>query len=285
MGNVTIFKNNSVTVSGPRESALKNVFNTGSFTSRRIQANINGTFRRIVNGEQVGNAVRGDLKVIIVNALPTPSRVFYAEKYDPSKEATLPNCWSNDGKVPEANASDRQAANCMICPQNIKGSGETGGRACRYQRRIAVLLEGDPSGDIYQLNIPAKSLFGKGTGNTHPFESYTRFVASTNEALDNIVTTVSFDTESSTMELVFSAERVITDDEYEMVKAARMKPEYNMVVRLTSAQTDKVEKLPAPQAQEEASEEEDAPHKRAKKKPLEVAPPKKDLKSSINDWE
>lgn len=293
MGEVTIFSNNSVTVSGPRESALKNVFKSGPLTTRRIQANINGTFKRIVNGEQVGNAVRGDISVIILNALPSPSRVFYADKYDPSKEATLPNCWSNDGVTPEANAPDIQAANCMNCEQNIKGSGENGGRACRYQRRIAVLLAGDTSGDIYQFNVPAKSLFGKGTGNVHPFESYTRYVTSNNEALDNIVTKISFDVESSTMELNFSAERIISDDEYEIVKTARTKPEFNLYVRMTSAQTDKVTKLPSAQAAPQAAavrseepEEEAEPSKRAKKKEPGAAPAgKPDLASAMNDWD
>lgn len=295
MGEVTIFSKNDVTVSGSRESALKNVFKSGPLTSRRVQANINGTFKRIVNGEQVGTAVRSEINVIILNALPSPSRVFYADKYDPSKEATLPNCWSNDGVVPEANAPDTQSANCMSCKQNIKGSGEGGGRACRYQRRIAVLLAGDTSGDIYQFNIPAKSLFGKGTGNVHPFESYTRYVTSNNEALDNIITKVSFDAESSTMELNFSAERVISDDEYETVKTARTKPEFNLYVRMTSAQTDKVTKVPpaqpAPQIKVARTEEPeevggDEPVKPVKKKSTEAVPAgKTDLASAMNDWD
>jgi len=289
MGEVTIFnqaQKNAVTVSGPRESALKGVFKSGAVTTRRIQANINGTFKRIVNGEQVGNAVRGDIKVIILNALPSPSRQYYADKYDPSKEATLPNCWSNDGVAPEANAPDKQAASCMNCDQNIKGSGENGNKACRYVRRIAVMLENDPSGDIYQFNIPAKSLFGKGTGNVHPFESYTRYITSNNEALDNIVTKISFDAEASTMELNFSADRIITDDEYELVKEARSKPEFSMYVRMTAAQTDKVVKVPAAARAEEPEEEATAePTKRPKKKAAEPVAGKQDLASALNDWE
>jgi len=293
MGEVTIFTNNSVTVSGPRESKLKGVFSSGSFTSRRIQSNINGTFKRIINGEQVGNAVRGDIKVIILNALTNPSRIYYKDKYDPTKEATLPNCWSNDGKTPEDASSDPQSSNCAMCQQNIKGSGANGGRACRYQRRIAVLLAGDESGDIYQFNIPAKSLFGKGTGTAHPFESYVKYVTANNEALDNIVTTIAFDSEASTMELTFSAERIITDEEYELVKAAREKPEFDMYTKLTAAQTDKVTRKPVaafdstPDEEEEDSDEAvAAPKKRAKK----GAEPSKgdvssDIVSALNEWE
>lgn len=289
MNDVTIFNDDSVTVSGPRKSVLKDTFSS-PFTSRRIQANINGTFRRIVNGEHIGDAVRGDIEVIVLNALSRPSRIFYKEAYDPKKEATLPNCWSNEGDKPEDGVSDKQNDLCISCAQNIKGSGDNGGRACRYQRRVAVLLAGDDSGDIYQLNIPAKSLFEKSSGKTHAFEHYTRFITANNEALDNVVTKVSFEANSSTMKLVFSAERIITDEEYELVKTARTKPEFALYTRLTVAQTDKVTALPAEETKVEAEEPEaeavPEPTKRKKQKAAAPAAPKKQkIVSELDDWE
>ena len=288
---VTIFKDNRVTVSGPRESALTGVFEQGRLTTRRIQANINGTFRRIVNGEQIGSAVKGEVDVVIINALPKPSRIFYKDKYDPAKEATLPNCWSNDGDTPEDGVPDPQGFDCNSCPQNIKGSGENGSRACRFQRRLAVLVVGDDAGDVYQMNIPAKSLFGKGTGNEHPFESYVRYVTANNEALDNIVTRVSFNSESTTMELIFSAQRHITDEEYELVKAARAKPEFGMYIRLTAAQTDKVEKLPekteaaATDDGDDGEEVLEEPKKVSKSKPQMKPAKPENIADSISDWD
>jgi DNA (cytosine-5)-methyltransferase 1 len=57
MSNVSIFKQGAVTTTGARElSDLARSFSTASLT-RRIQTNTNGTFKRIVNGEQIGNAV------------------------------------------------------------------------------------------------------------------------------------------------------------------------------------------------------------------------------------
>ena len=290
MSNVTIFNDSSVTVSGPRESALKGTFSS-SFTTRRIQANINGTFKRVINGEQMGDAVRGDIELIILNALSRPSRIFYKEKYDPKKEATLPNCWSNEGEKPEAGVPDTQNDLCMSCAQNIKGSGDNGGRACRYQRRVAALLAGDDSGDIYQLNIPAKSLFEKSSGKTHAFEHYTRFITANNEALDNVVTKVSFEANSDTMKLVFSAERIITDEEYELVKTARTKPEFSMYTRLVAAQTDKVTAQPAKETAAAAAETETEtdgvpePTKRKKKKAATPdASTKQKIVSTLDDW-
>lgn len=245
MGDVTIFKNtNAVATTGRRElSDLAKTLASAS-TSRRIQTNTNGTFKRIVNGEQIGNAVRGEINVIIVGALPKVSRIFYKEKFDPNKEATLPNCWSNLGDKPEAAAADKQHTNCAECPQNIKGSGDNGGKACRYQRRVSVLVEGDPSGDVYQFNIPAKSLFGKGTGNVHPFESYVKFLIANGESPDNVVTNVSFDANADTMELLFTPLRNISDEEYELVRAAQQKPETKQYTMITVAQADGVKKQP-----------------------------------------
>lgn len=245
MTNLAIFKQQTaVSASGNRElSDLARSLAT-STTSRRIQTNTNGTFKRIINGEQIGNAIRGEINVIIVGALPKVSRIYYSEKFDPNKEATLPNCWSNLGDKPEDAAADKQHSNCTDCPQNIKGSGDTGGKACRYQRRIAVMVEGDESGEVYQFNVPAKSLFGKGTGNVHPFESYVKFLIANGESPDNVVTNISYDLNADSMELLFTPLRNISDEEYQLVKASQSKPETKLYTMITVAQADGVKKQP-----------------------------------------
>jgi hypothetical protein len=292
MSNVTIFKQGAVATSGNRElSDLAKSLSTAT-TTRRIQTNTNGTFKRIVNGEQIGNAVRGEINVIILHALPKVSRTYYKEKYDPNKEATLPNCWSNLGDKPEEGAEDKQHSNCAECPQNIKGSGENGGRACRFERRVSVLVEGDSSGDVYQFKIPSKSLFGKGTGNVHPFESYVKFLLANGESPDNVVTNVSFDANADTMELLFTPLRNISDEEYEMVKAAQNRPETKRYTMITVAQADGVKKLPgnktvAPAKVTRTDEPEDEvieePVKRSVKKP-ELPKPKANLADVVSAW-
>lgn len=292
MSNVTIFKQGAVATSGNRElSDLAKSLSTAT-TTRRIQTNTNGTFKRIVNGEQIGNAVRGEINVIILHALPKVSRTYYKEKYDPNKEATLPNCWSNLGDKPEEGAEDKQHSNCAECPQNIKGSGENGGRACRFERRVSVLVEGDSSGDVYQFKIPSKSLFGKGTGNVHPFESYVKFLLANGESPDNVVTNVSFDANADTMELLFTPLRNISDEEYEMVRAAQSRPETKRYTMITVAQADGVKKLPgskpaAPAKVSRSDEPEDEvieePVKRTVKKP-EPPKPKANLADVVSAW-
>ena len=302
MSNIAIFKQpNSPANTGRRElSELAKSLVGGGATNRRIQTNTNGTFKRIVNGEQIGKAPRGEINVIIINTLPKVSRVFYAGKYDPNAKATLPNCWSNLGDKPEAGASDPQARNCGECPQNVAGSGDNGGRACRFQRRIAVLLEGDDSGDIYQFNIPAKSLFGKGSDNVHPFESYTKYLPANGFSIDQVVTTISYDSNADSMELLFSPVRETSDEEMALVSEAQANPDRQRVCVLTVAQSDKVEKLPAPtkpevkakakvvrSAEPDEDEEEDVPVVRqSSKPPVKAAPAAKgNLAKSLSDWD
>lgn len=293
MRNVAIFKQQSdVAVSGNRQLSDLAKSLAASTSSRRIQTNTNGTFKRIVNGEQIGNAVRGEINVIVVGALPKVSRIFYKEKFDPNKEATLPNCWSNLGDKPEDSAADKQHSNCADCPQNIKGSGDNGSKACRYQRRISVLVESDSSGDVYQFNVPAKSLFGKGTGNVHPFESYVKFLLANGESPDNVVTNVSFDANADTMELLFTPLRNISDDEYELVQAAQSKPETKMYTMITVAQTDGVKKQPPavetkPKVQAEAVTRSDEPDDEAVDEPVKrqtkKAEPAPKVKANLAD--
>lgn len=295
--NVTIFKQQGAVTTSKRELSdlAKSLYS--SVTNRRIQTNTNGTFKRIINGEQVGNAVRGEINVIIVHALPKVSRIYYRDKFDPNKEATLPNCWSNLGDKPEASAPDPQNSSCVDCAMNVKGSGDNGGKACRYQRRISIMLEGDASGEVYQFNIPSKSLFGKGQGNVHPFESYVKFLASHGESIDNVVTNISYDLNADSMELLFTPLRVISDEEYELVKEARNKPETKMYTAITVAQADGVKKTPVeakeapkPKAKVERRDEPDdepvdEPVKRSSKKSAQPAPaPKQNLADVVSAW-
>lgn len=300
MSNVSIFKNQTA-VTSTNTRALSDLARSlapkSSITTRRIQTNTNGTFKRLINGEVIGNAVRGEINVIILDLLPKVSRTFYKEKFDPKKEATLPDCWSNLGDKPEAAAPNPQHSNCADCPMNVKGSGENGSRACKFQRRIAVLVEGDASGDVYQFNVPAKSLFGAGVGNTHPFESYIKYLIANGESPDRVITSIKFDDNADTMELVFSPVRNITDSEYELVAAAQARPETKRYTMLTVAQASGVNKAPlavenkpiaAPPAEKVTRSEEpdDVPEpvKRETKKSQEAPKAKPPLSAVVNAW-
>lgn len=301
MSNLSIFKEaGAVSTASKRE--LTGLAKTLAATNnmRRIATNTNGTFKRMINGEQIGNAIRGEFNCIIVDALPKVSRTFYAGKYDPNAKATLPDCWSNLGDKPEAAAANKQHSNCADCPQNVKGSGDNGGRACRFQRRIAILLAGDPTGEVYQFNVPAKSLFGKGNGNVHPFESYVKYLLGNGESPDTVVTNISYDLNADSMELLFTPLRGISDEEYALVVAAQADPETKKYVQLTVAATDGAKAAPKQEASKpapapavtrsaEPDDEDEAPaepvKRSAKPTTVEEAPAATgDLASIVNAW-
>lgn len=304
MSNLTIFSQPTNVVSNVKRelSEFAKASASTGLTNRRIQTNTNGTFKRIVNGEQIGTAMRGEINVIVVAWLPSVSRTFYKEAFDPNSKPTLPDCWSNLGVTPEEKVPNPQASSCIACPQNVKGSGNNANsKACRFQRRIAVLVEGDTTGELYQFNVPAKSLFGKGSGNVHPFESYVKFINANGEPLDNVVTKISFDPDADTLELLFTPVRTISDEEYLMVRAAQQHPDAKRYIAMTVAQTDKVTALPPAAAPVEApvkakvirSEEPDdedevvaAPAEPVKrtKKPEAPVEGKPDLSSVIDQW-
>ena len=253
MSNLTIFKNDipaEFRTQGVSE-LTKSLAGAGRSTNRRVTVK-NGAFRKLVNGEEVGK-LKGELNVIIVNALPSVSRTYYEAEYDPAGTPTLPDCWSNLGDKPEPNSANPQSSSCQSCPQNVAGSGGGTRRACAFQRRIALVLEGDMNGDVYQMNLSSTTIFGKGEGNTHPFESYSRFLSANNESIDRVVTTISIDEDADNTKLLFTPARHLTDEELEVISVAANSAEARNAVRLTVAQQDGVKKLPA------AAKEEFAP--------------------------
>ena len=287
MSNISIFQQQNSVATNREVSELSKALadSGGGSTSRRITMS-KGVFRRIVNGKEAGKVKDGFLNVIVINALPKVSRQFYATAFDPDAAPTLPDCWSNLGDVPDPKAANAQSTSCATCPQNIDGSGANGkGRACRFNRRIAVLLENDMSGDIYQFNIPAKSLFGKGVGNTHPFESYIKFLPANGESIDRIITQIAFDENETADVLKFTPVRHLTDEEIDVVEAAQSTQESKRVIQLTVAQQDGVVKLPPAVAKEPAEEVVDEPVvKRAKKAEVPPAAPKAKLADVVSAW-
>lgn len=294
MSNVTIFEDQSSLPTVKRESRLAEKISSGA-SLRRIATNTNGTFKRVVNGEQIGKAHPHELNIIVVDMLKEVSREYYQSDYDPEGKASLPDCWSADGRTPDAKAPNRQGSGCATCPKNIDGSGNKGrGKACRFKRRIAVLVEGDPTGDIYQMSFAAKSLFGKGIGNEHPFESYCNYLKANGEAPDTVVTKVMYDLDADTLTLKFKAVRHLTQEESDLIDAAFASGEAQRYIQLTTSEVDgakaqPVKAIEVPKASlfDEPEEEEAEPVKRATKKPIATEAPAEDknLSDLLGEWE
>lgn len=247
----------------------------------------NGIFRKVVGGEEMGKA-KGPLNAIVVNASPNVGRIFYMKSWSPDAEPTAPDCFSNDGRAPDPSAANPQSDRCDNCAQNIKGSGQGQSKACRYSRRLAVMLEEDfgtaLEGRVYQMNLASKSLFGDSVGNhTHTFENYTKYLANNGKSLDYVVTQISFNEDNDNQSVLFTPMRYINKTEYASVLEAGKNQEVQKMVVMTPYQADASGRTPKLEAPKEAPQEAE-PVKRESKK---VEPPpaeKKNLDSVLKAW-
>jgi len=190
---------------------------TGGVNRLSIRGSV---FRKVVNGQEVGELEERAIKAVIVKSAPI-SRMYYAGQYVAGQN-NPPTCWSadtNTGKPSEdVDSGDIQSLSCFDCQKNIKGSGMGEGRACRFQQRVALLLangEGKVvSKEIYQLSLPATSVFGDDKQKMG-LQSYARFLNSQERPvpLASLLTEIRFDTDSSTPKLCFKPLRVLEQSE------------------------------------------------------------------------
>ena len=241
--------------------------------------------------------IKGNLNAIVVSASPKVGRIFYAKQWTPDAEPTAPDCFSNDGAAPDAGAQNPQAARCDACPQNIKGSGMGNSKSCRYSRRLALVLEEDfgtsLEGEVYQMNLASKSLFGEGgSDNAHTFENYAKYLANNGKSLDYVVTQISFNEDNDNQSVLFTPARFINKNEYAVTSTVVQKPEVHKMVVMTPYQADasgRQQKLEAPKAAApapmiEVAEPETEPTVRPSKKAAPAPEAKKDLNSVLDAW-
>jgi hypothetical protein len=196
-------------------------------------------FRMMVDGKEIAQNEDRAMNIIIAAANANVSRTYYAGTYQEG-QATAPSCWSNDGVTPDIKSESPQASKCASCAQNIKGSGQGDSRACRFSQRLAVLLENDIRGDIYQLTLPAQSIFGAAENGKMPLQSYAKFLGGHGLPVTAVVTEMRFDTASATPRLTFKAVRPLDEDELTMTQEKGQSAEAKAAIASTAAQADGV---------------------------------------------
>jgi len=288
MSNVSIF-NQEVPdfLRGAELNDLTKSLAGGGAGGKRISIR-GGVFRKVVGGEEVGKLTTREMNVIIINARKNVSRVFYAGKYNPD-EIVPPSCFSNEGDVPDPSAEDKQSTSCATCPQNISGSGEGTSRACRYQQRLAVVLDGEvDKEEVYQLVLPPTSVFGDGEKGKLPLQAYARHLKNHGTPITGVVTEMRFDTASPTPKLVFKPVRPVSEEEFEIIQTLKDSSEATAAITLTVAQTDGVKDKPKlgfakPAQKAEEAEVVEEPKKAAPKKAAVTAEPK--LEDLVGEWD
>ena len=205
----------AVATTGGRDDGFTSNITGSSTTSKRISIR-NNVFRLMVNGKEIDKSDERHLDVVIVNASPSVHRMYFAGEYKPGMKLSPPACWTSDSIKPDAEVDAPQNATCAECPQNIKGSGPNGTKACRFSRRIAVVRADDLNGDVFQVTLPSQSIFGNGTAERRPLHEYTDYVRANNQNLMSVVSRMSFDMDSSSTKVGFKPIRILNDEEYNL---------------------------------------------------------------------
>jgi len=283
---------------GATDSVTAALAGSSSNGSRRISIK-GGVFREIVGGEEYRVSEERAMNVIIINAAPKVSRTYYSGTY--VEGATVaPTCWSADGQKPDEAVKSKQSDTCLKCSQNIKGSGQGDSRACRFSQRLAVLIEGEVEKEqVYQLTLPATSIFGNDDPKKMPLQAYASYLANNQAPIFGVVTEMRFDTASPTPKLTFKALRPVTEEEYEVIQRLMDSPDAKAAITMTVAQTDGVQSkeelqeefAPAPKStgvkaiENKPVEEEPIaePKKAVTKKAPAVSEPK--LEELVSDWD
>jgi hypothetical protein len=313
---IELFKSNPLVAGGLFDRFMQTtskLVGSGS-SSRRISLK-GSRFRLIVGGEQVSVSKDDTMNIIVVDSAPV-ARTYYEGTYDPEK-TSKPVCWSHDTNTPapEVPEDQRQASRCADCPMNIKGSGQGNSRACRFSQRMAVMLEGELD-KVYQLQIPAASIFGQADGNKLPLQAYAKYLTEHKTPIQAVVTSMYFDENSESPKLFFKPARMVNEEETAALLEHIDGEEVKKAITLTVSQNDRNEatKPAADKAKvvgktagiviEEPEEEEEAPKPKAKKpapvadadeeveepkvaaKKVKAEPEKKEkLSSLMEDWD
>jgi hypothetical protein len=251
-------------------------------SSKRISIKA-GVFRMMVDGKEIATSDDRAMPIIITAAAPNDARTFYAKAFEEGQPASAPDCWSDDGKTPNTRAENPQAARCLDCPKNMKGSsgrGET--KACKYSRRVAVLLENDLKGELFQLIIPSNSLWSSENGKLG-IKPYSEFLNSHGLGVTQVVTEMRFDTASSSPKLHFKALRPLTEEEIVLVQQRSKSPAALKAIGSTPAELDGAA-LPAPKAKVSTETASDAEVKEPVKREKEKVAAPKNVGAILDDW-
>jgi len=271
------------------DDTTKALMGGGGGSSKRISIE-GGVWRLLVNGKEIAQKEERNLNVVVVAAAPKVSRTFYAGVYKKG-EALAPECWSANGDAPDATVKEPQSKSCATCPQNIKGSGQGDSRACRFSQRLAVVLDNDIKGDVFQLTLPSTSIFGEGESGKWPLQMYAKMIGGKGVPITAVVTEMRFDTASSTPKVTFKPVRFLESNEISAAIEQGKSDAAQKAIVMTVSQADGVQRLAAPvqQAaptpQAEAAEPVATPEPTKVSKKKEEPAGKKDLKDILSDWD
>lgn len=189
------------------------------------------------------------LDIIITDANPNLSKVFYIGTYNPADtEFKAPDCYSDNGVGPNARSAKPQCSTCAACPNNVWGSKVTPSgsqtKACTDSKKLAVILADNPTGPVYLFKIPAASL-----------KNLFQFVESLSNRgipLPGIVVRLTFDAQADYPKILFAPKGWASVEQVAAISKVLGTEELKSVIGLKDVASVPVS-APAPVAQISAS--------------------------------
>lgn len=158
------------------------------------------------------------IEVVILDSAPKGAknaRTFYANGFTEGSTGA-PDCSSDDGEVPNADAKEKQASKCALCPQNAVGSGATmqnpKAKACKSSKLLAVAPAGQLN-DPMLLRVPGDSL--------SKLSEYGDFLGKRKVKAAGVVTRIGFDYSVAHPKLTFKATNFVTPEMAAEIMAMR----------------------------------------------------------------
>lgn len=167
-----------------------------------------------------GDGPKSSINVVIVKSSKHISKIFYKDGYVEGSTAA-PDCFSNNGVVPDPASTAKQCDTCALCPHNAWGSRITPagkpGKACSDSKRIAVVPENDLANEAFGgpmlLRVPAASL--------QDLAAYGQKMQQLGYPYFSIVTKISFDPAESYPKFKFSAVTPLKDKDANIILPMR----------------------------------------------------------------
>lgn len=193
--------------------------------------------RKVLTREDDPDEILQSLTVAVARA-NTNSRVFYAKAYsEDDAEAAKPDCMSNDGVAPSADARTPQAKKCAVCPHAVWGTGKEGkGTACAVNTRLAIVdPESTEAPEPYLLRVPA--------GSKANFAEIVKVAKKRGVPYNSLALKISFDPTAPAPKLMFKLVGFVSDDGYAKINALYADETVMDIVGLGAARAA----LPAPE--------------------------------------
>lgn len=193
-----------------------------------------------------GDGPRNSIEVVILKSPKHIAKIWYEQGYTEGSTAA-PDCFSNNGVVPEPSSRKLQSPLCASCPRNVWGSRITpagkAGKECADNKRLAIVplldIKNEGLGGPMLLRVPAASL--------QDLSAFGMQMQQMGYPYYSIGIKIAFDPQEAYPKFVFSPIRPLTDEEGQLVLAMRENPLVDRI--LSETPPDQLPQIAAPVAQ------------------------------------